>query len=75
MYGQFVHAAVVAAKEKESGITVHIVDELYDHGRTIFYASCPVLPDDTADTLAQRIHALEHQHYPQVIEQFIMQQS
>jgi len=74
MYGQFVHEAVLATREKESGITVHIVDELYDHGQMIFQASCPVLPTDTAATLAQRIHALEHQHYPQVIEQFIMQQ-
>lgn len=72
MYGQFVHEAVLAAGESESGITIHIVDELYDHGQTIFYASCPVLPGDTAATLAQRIHALEHQHYPEVIEQFIM---
>jgi len=72
MYGQFVHEAVLAAKEAESGITIHIVDELYDHGQTIFHASCSVLPGDTPATLAQRIHALEHKHYPEVIEQFIM---
>lgn len=68
MYGQHVHEAVIAAGEKESGITVHYVDELYDHGKIIFQAKCPVLPDDTADSLAQRIHLLEHEHYPKVIE-------
>jgi phosphoribosylglycinamide formyltransferase-1 len=72
MYGQFVHEAVLAARESESGITIHIVDELYDHGQMIFHASCPVFPDDTPATLAQRIHALEHKHYPEVIEQFVM---
>ena len=73
MYGQFVHEAVIAASDKESGITIHKVDELYDHGQTIFQITCPVLPDDTPATLAQRIHALEHQHYPQVIEAFILE--
>ena len=68
MYGQAVHEAVIAAKEKESGITIHYVDELYDHGKIIFQAKCPVLENDTAETLAQRIHALEHEHYPKVIE-------
>ena len=72
MYGQFVHEAILAAHEAESGISIHIVDELYDHGQIIFHASCPVLPDDTPATLAQRIHALEHKHYPEVIEQFIL---
>jgi phosphoribosylglycinamide formyltransferase-1 len=73
MYGQFVHEAVLAAHESESGITVHIVDELYDHGQMIFQTTCPVFTDDTPATLAQRIHALEHKHYPEVIEQFVMQ--
>lgn len=72
MYGQFVHEAVLAAQDTESGITIHVVDELYDHGQVIFSATCPVLPGDTAATLAQRIHALEHRHYPQVIERFVM---
>jgi len=72
MYGQFVHEAVLAAREAESGISIHLVDELYDHGRIIFHASCPVLPTDTPATLAQRIHALEHKHYPEVIEQFVL---
>ncbi len=71
MYGNFVHEAVIAAHDMESGITIHLVDELYDHGRTLFQATCPVLPNDTPERLAQRIHALEHRHYPEVIEQFI----
>lgn len=67
MYGSRVHEAVIAAKEKESGITIHYVDELYDHGEIIFQASCAVDAQDTADTLAQKIHVLEHLHYPKVI--------
>ena len=68
MYGSHVHEAVISAKEKESGITIHYVDEHYDHGDTIFQAYCAVLENDTPGTLAQRIHALEHEHYPKVIE-------
>ncbi|MBX9783694.1 MAG: phosphoribosylglycinamide formyltransferase [Chitinophagaceae bacterium] len=68
MYGHFVHEAVIAAGETESGITIHYVDEQYDHGATIFQAGCEVKKDDTADTLAQRIHALEYEHYPKVME-------
>ncbi len=71
MYGQAVHEAVIAAKEKESGITIHYVDELYDHGKIIFQAKCPVRENDTAGSLAMRIHALEHEHYPQVIEKIL----
>ncbi|HEY6063123.1 MAG TPA: phosphoribosylglycinamide formyltransferase [Chitinophagaceae bacterium] len=68
MYGQAVHEAVITAKEKESGITIHYVDEFYDHGKIIFQAKCPVLENDTAGSLAQRIHALEHEHYARIIE-------
>lgn len=68
MYGQHVHEAVIARKEKESGITIHYVDEQYDHGDTIFQATCPVLEHDDSGSLAARIHALEHRHYPPVIE-------
>ena len=71
MYGNAVHESVIKAGENESGITVHYVDEIYDHGKIIFQAHCPVLPGDTADSLAQRIHQLEHQHYPRVIEQVV----
>lgn len=67
MYGAKVHQAVIAAKEKESGITIHYVDEIYDHGNIIFQATCSLEENDTADTLAQKIHLLEHTHYPEVI--------
>ncbi|HRH61165.1 MAG TPA: phosphoribosylglycinamide formyltransferase [Chitinophagaceae bacterium] len=71
MYGNIVHEAVIASGDKQSGITIHYVDELYDHGKHILQAACPVFADDTAETLAQRIHALEHKHYPEVIEDLI----
>lgn len=73
MYGMFVHSAVIAAKEKESGITVHLVDEIYDNGAIIFQASCTIDESDTPESLAQKIHALEHAHYPSVIEDIITQ--
>lgn len=68
MFGHHVHEAVISNKEKESGITIHYVDEKYDHGAVIFQATCPVDDTDTADSLAQKVHLLEHRHYPQVIE-------
>ena len=68
MYGNHVHEAVIAAGEKESGITIHYVDGHYDNGDIIFQARCAVLENDTPATLAARIHQLEHEHYPQVIE-------
>lgn len=71
MYGQFVHAAVVAAGEKESGITIHFVDEHYDHGDIIFQATCTVEPSDTPESLAAKIHALEHKHFPAVVDMLI----
>lgn len=71
MYGQFVHAAVIAAGEKESGITIHYVDEHYDHGDIIFQATCPVTPTDTPETLATKIHQLEHRYFPEVVEQLV----
>jgi formyltetrahydrofolate-dependent phosphoribosylglycinamide formyltransferase len=71
MYGHHVHQAVIAAGDGESGITIHYVDEEYDHGATILQARCPVLSADTAESLAQRIHQLEHEHYPKVIERLL----
>ena len=68
MFGLNVHAAVLKSGDKESGITIHYVDEHYDNGDIIFQTACPVLERDTAEALAQRIHQLEHLHYPQVIE-------
>ncbi|MEP6673560.1 MAG: phosphoribosylglycinamide formyltransferase [Ferruginibacter sp.] len=67
MYGHRVHEAVITAGEKESGISIHFVDDLYDHGAVIFQASCPVSETDTAASLAQKIHVLEYRHYPEVI--------
>ncbi len=71
MYGQFVHEAVLTAGEKESGISIHYVDEWYDHGKIIFQASCLVEPNEDADSLAKKIHILEHTHYPAVIEKAV----
>ena len=71
MYGNFVHEAVIEAGEKESGITIHYVDEVYDHGDIIFQARCPVETGDTPDMLARRIHELEHKHYPATIEKIL----
>ncbi len=68
MYGQRVHDAVIQAKDAVSGISIHYVDELYDHGNIIFQATCPVEETDTAESLAQKIHQLEHLHYPAVIK-------
>lgn len=74
MYGRHVHEAVIAAGEKESGISIHYVDELYDHGALIFQARIPILPGETADSLAEKIHRLEHKHYPAIIEECISRQ-
>lgn len=71
MYGQFVHEAVIESSQSESGITIHFVDEHYDNGDIILQAKCPVLPGDTPELLAQRIHALEHANYPVVIEEIL----
>jgi phosphoribosylglycinamide formyltransferase-1 len=71
MYGHFVHEAVVAAKETQSGITIHYVNEHYDEGNIIFQTTCEVLPSDTADDVADKIHVLEHFHFPRVIEEVI----
>ena len=68
MYGHHVHDAVIQAKEHESGITIHYVNELYDEGNTITQAHCKVLKNDTPTTLAARIHKLEHFYYPRVVE-------
>lgn len=71
MYGMRVHQAVIAAGEAFSGITIHEVDEEYDHGKLLFSAQTPVLPNDTPESLSQRIHALEHLHYPEVANAYI----
>ena len=72
MFGSHVHHAVIESKDKESGITIHYVDEIYDHGSIIFQARCPVESGDTAESLADKIHTLEYHHYPTVIEKLIV---
>ena len=72
MYGNKVHAAVIADGDLESGITIHYIDGNYDEGKTLFQAKCPVLPDDPPETLAQRVHQLEHTYYPQVVEAVVL---
>lgn len=73
MYGHHVHEAVKAAGESETGITIHQVDEKYDHGTHIFQAVTTVSPDDTPETIAKKVHQLEHQFYPRVIRDILNQ--
>lgn len=68
MYGDNVHKAVIAAREKESGITIHYVNAKYDQGAIIFQARTAIDASDTSETLAAKIHALEHRHFPEIIE-------
>jgi phosphoribosylglycinamide formyltransferase 1 len=71
MYGKFVHEAVVANREKETGITIHYVNEAYDEGAIIFQASIKVRKSDTPESVAEKIHQLEYEHFPKVIEQVL----
>jgi phosphoribosylglycinamide formyltransferase-1 len=71
MYGRFVHEAVIAAGEKETGITIHYVDEIYDHGKVLFQARVELEPADTPETVAQKVHQLEYEHFPKIIEELI----
>jgi phosphoribosylglycinamide formyltransferase-1 len=71
MYGEKVHKTVIENGEKESGITIHYVNQYYDSGDIIFQARCKVEKDDTAETLAGKIHALEYEHYPRIIDEVI----
>ena len=72
MYGMRVHEAVKKAGEKETGITIHFVNEHYDDGDIVFQAKCPVRPEDTPEDIAQNIHQLEHRHFPEVIEKLLL---
>lgn len=71
MYGNFVHEAVIKNKEVESGITVHLVNENYDEGSILFQATTYVNENDTPESLANKIHVLEHENYPRVVEKYI----
>ncbi|MPM94555.1 Phosphoribosylglycinamide formyltransferase [bioreactor metagenome] len=72
MHGMHVHEAVIAAGEKESGITVHIIDADYDKGETIFQAKCTIEKEDTPEMLASKIHELEQRYFPEAIENYIL---
>ena len=74
MYGKHVHEAVIAGGETQSGITIHYVDEVYDHGQIIFQAKCTVEINDTIEDLAKKVLCLEHTHYPEIIAQTILSQ-
>ncbi len=71
MYGLRVHEAVINNHEEESGITIHYVNEKYDEGNIIFQMRCKVEQHDTAEKLAEKIHELEHKHFPLVVEKML----
>ncbi|MWW24507.1 phosphoribosylglycinamide formyltransferase [Algibacter lectus] len=71
MYGMHVHNAVIANKEKETGITIHYVNEHYDEGTVIFQAKCNITETDTANDVAAKIHQLEMEHFPQVVNDIL----
>ena len=72
MYGMKVHQAVIASGDKESGISIHVVNERYDEGQILYQARCKVDNKDTPESLAMKIHALEFMHFPKVIEAVVM---
>jgi len=71
MYGMHVHNSIVENKETETGITIHYVNENYDEGATIFQAKCNVLPTDSAEDVAAKIHELEMEHFPKVVNSLL----
>ncbi len=73
MYGMHVHRAVIDSGARKSGITIHLVNEKYDEGPILFQATVDVLPDDTPVDLAVRVRQLEHDHYPRVVEGYLLQ--
>lgn len=72
MYGMFVHEAVKAVAESETGITIHEVNEHYDEGNVIFRATCGIAETDTPQSIASKVQKLEHMHYAKVIERWIL---
>lgn len=74
MFGDHVHKAVIQNKEKESGITIHYVNEKYDEGAPIFQAKCTLSEGETAETLAQKVHQLEYEHFPRIITEILLNQ-
>lgn len=72
MYGMNVHKAVVESGDKESGISIHYVNEKYDEGKLIFQAKCPIEEGDTPEKVAEKVHALEYRHFPEVIKNVLL---
>lgn len=72
MFGMKVHQAVKESGSFETGITIHLVNDRYDEGRIIFQDRCPIDSDCSVENIAERVQALEHQHYPRVIEEWIL---
>lgn len=72
MYGIKVHQAVIESGDKETGISIHYVNDKYDEGEIIFQAECPVEPEDTPEEIAQKVHQLEYKYFPEVIERILM---
>lgn len=72
MYGKHVHEAVRAAGDRESGITIHYVNENYDEGDIIFQAKCGLSPNDTSQDIAKKVQVLEHEHFAPVIEKLLI---
>ncbi|MEL7123305.1 MAG: phosphoribosylglycinamide formyltransferase [Bacteroidota bacterium] len=75
MYGMHVHKAVKAAGETQSGISIHYVNEHYDEGNIIFQTTCELDAQDTAEMIASKVLALEHQHFPQVVARLVLGES
>ncbi len=73
MYGEHVHQTVWLNKEAETGITIHYVNENYDEGNIIFQASCPISTNDTPDDIANKVHQLEYQYFPKIVEKIATQ--
>lgn len=72
MYGAKVHQAVKASRDLETGITIHLVNERYDEGKVLFQGRCAIGEQDTPDQIAACVQKLEHEHYPKVIEKWIL---
>ena len=72
MYGRYVHEAVVAAGEAQTGISIHYVNEHYDEGRIILQVSCSIAPTDSPTDVAAKVQQLEHQYYPEVVEEIAL---
>lgn len=71
MYGEKIHQVVIRSGDKQTGITIHYVNDHYDEGEIIFQDLLDILPEDTAESIAQKVHSLEYKHFPRVIEEVI----